>query len=139
MGKINQQDNFQAKFGFCLRSSAIFYIPPKPVKTSLVLSDYWKFKNNLEVFLIANYRSMEGIIKERRQISFNNKTVVELEIGDNFHGSCEIEAFSNTDLRIPYSAIMAVYESDESISMVHSYSRIYSQIEIPRTEFFDNK
>jgi len=130
LGKINQQDNYQANFGFCLRSSSIFYIPPSPVKTSIVFSNYWKFKNNLEVFLIANFRNMEGKLIKREKVIFDNKTVVELEIRDGFSGSCEIESFSNKDLRIPYSAIMIVYESAESISMVHSYSRIYSQIEL---------
>lgn len=33
-------------------------------------------------------------------------------------------------MRIPYAAIMAIYESTESISMVHSYARAYSQHEI---------
>ena len=120
MGKINQQDNFQRNFGYCLRSSSIFYTPG-PVKTNIVISDYWKFKNNLDVFLIANYRDMEGQLLKREQLSFNNKTVIEIDFENSFYGSCEIEAFSNKDLRIPYSAIMVVYESDESISMVHSY------------------
>ena len=45
-------------------------------------------------------------------------------------GSCEVEAFSACDLRIPYSAIMGVYETKDAITMVHSYSRTYSQIEV---------
>ncbi len=55
---------------------------------------------------------------------------IELNIPENLVGSCEIEAFSNTNLRIPYSAIMVVYEGKKSISMVHSYSRTYSRMEV---------
>ena len=130
MSKINQQDNYKNNFGYCLRSSSIFFIPPEPVKTSFILSDYWKFKNNLEVVLIANFRNMDGSLVKREKIKFIDKIVVELECPLGLFGSCEIEAFSNQDLKIPYSAIMAVYESQESISMVHSYSRVYSRLEI---------
>ena len=130
MSKINQQDNFKNNFGYCLRSSSIFFIPPEPVKTSFVLSNYWQFKNNLEVFLIVNYRNMMGYLVKREKINLKDKLVVELKSPKGLSGSCEIEAFSNKDLKIPYSAIMAVYESKESISMVHSYSRVYSKSEI---------
>ena len=69
MVKINQKDNYEANFGFCPRSSSIFYVPPKYIKTSLVLSNYWSFKNNIKVFLIASYRKMNGdLLKENRLI-----------------------------------------------------------------------
>ena len=109
MSKINQQDNYKNNFGYCLRSSSIFFIPPEPVKTSFILSDYWKFKNNLEVVLIASFRNMDGSLVKREKIKFINKIVVELECPLGLFGSCEIEAFSNQDLKIPYSAIMAVF------------------------------
>ena len=121
--KIIQKDNYNNNFGFCLRSSSIFYIPPKPVKTRIVFSNYWKFKNNIDVFILINYREINGNIVKRESINFEDKNVIEIEFPEDFTGSCEIEAFANKDLKIPYSAIMAVYESDNSISMVHSYSR----------------
>ena len=130
MVKINQKDNYEANFGFCPRSSSIFYIPPKHIKTSLVLSNYWSFKNNIKVFLIASYRNMNGDLLKREHINFDGKNVAELNIPEKLIGSCEIEAFSNTNLRIPYSAIMVVYEAKKSISMVHSYARVYSQMEV---------
>ena len=130
MVKINQKDNYQANFGFCLRSSSIFYLPPKHIKTSLVLSNYWSFKNNIKVFIIASYRRLNGDLVKREKVDFNGKNVAELNIPEKLTGSCEIEAFSNTNLRIPYSAIMVVYEGKKSISMVHSYSRVYSPMEI---------
>lgn len=48
----------------------------------------------------------------------------------NFEGSVEVEVFAIRNMRIPYAAIMAVYECKDSISMVHSYTRTYSQHEI---------
>ena len=45
-------------------------------------------------------------------------------------GSVELKALANEDIRIPYAAFMAIYETDQSISMVHSYSRSYSVWEI---------
>tara|TARA_Y100000739_G_scaffold228951_1_gene242147 strand:- start:319 stop:1737 length:1419 start_codon:yes stop_codon:yes gene_type:complete len=130
LSKINQQENFKSNFGYCLRSSSIFFIPQEPVKTLFIFGDYWKFKNNLEVFVLASYRDMDGNLVKRVKVNFIDKMVVELECPQGLFGSCEIEAFSTKDLKIPYSAIMAVYESKESISMVHSYSRVYSQQEI---------
>ncbi len=129
MSKINQTENFNANFGYCLRSSSIFYIPPNPVKTKIILSNYWHFKNNISVFILANYRNMNGELIERKELKFNEKNVFEI-YPKNFTGSCEIETFSSNDLRIPYSAIMVVYETEDSISMVHSYSRVYSNLEV---------
>ena len=134
--KINQKDNYNKNFGFCLRSSSIFYIPPKPFRTSIILSDYWKFKNDIDVFILINYREISGNLIKRESIKFEGENVIQLEIPEDITGSCEIEAFANKDLKIPYSAIMAVYESDNSISMVHSYSRVYSQIELEDKKLF---
>ena len=33
-----KEDNFAKRFGFCIRSSAIFYIPGKSVKTKIILN-----------------------------------------------------------------------------------------------------
>ena len=38
--------------------------------------------------------------------------------------------FGNSNLRIPYAAIMAIYETKKSVSMVHSYARNHSLQEI---------
>ena len=130
MAKIMQSDNYAAKFGYCLRSSSIFYVPPQPISTSIVVSNYWSFKNNLRVFLLVNWRSMNGDLIRRESVEFDGKNVSTLSPPPGFSGSCELEAFSSQDLRIPYSAIMVIYETRESVSMVHSYSRTYSQIEV---------
>ena len=73
---------------------------------------------------------MSGELVRRDSINLEGKNVKTLSPPSNFCGSCEVEAFSAHDLRIPYSAIMGVYETRDSISMVHSYSRTYSQIEV---------
>ena len=129
MAKILQSDNYAAKFGYCLRSSSIFYVPPQPISTSIVVSNYWSFKNNLRVFLLVSWRNMNGDLIRRESVEFDGKNVSTLSPPPGFSGSCELEAFSSQDLRIPYSAIMVIYETRESVSMVHSYSRTYSQIE----------
>ena len=130
MAKIIQSDNYNANFGYCLRSSSIFYVPPEPIVTSIVLSNYWSFKNQLKVFLLVNWRSMKGDLLRRDSIDLESKNVETLSPPKDFCGSCEVEAFSANNLRIPYSAIMGVYETRNSISMVHSYTRTYSQIEV---------
>ena len=129
MSKINQSENFNSDFGYCLRSSSIFYLPPFPIKTKIILSNYWFFKNNINVFILASFRNMKGKLIKREELKFKNKNVIEID-SQNIVGSCEIEAFSSVDLKIPYSAIMVVYETAKSISMVHSYSRLYSSLEI---------
>ena len=130
MSKISQSDNYTANFGYCFRSSSIFYVPPQPISTSIVVSNYWSFKNNIKVFLLVNWRDMRGNLVRRESVNFDKKNVSTISPPSEFSGSCEVEAFSGQDLMIPYSAIMGVYETKESVSMVHSYSRTYSQIEV---------
>jgi len=73
---------------------------------------------------------MKGDLLRRDSIDLESKNVETLSPPKDFCGSCEVEAFSANNLRIPYSAIMGVYETRNSISMVHSYTRTYSQIEV---------
>ena len=40
------------------------------------------------------------------------------------------EIFSKKDLAIPYAAVMAIYKTEKSTSMTHSYARSYSKREI---------
>lgn len=128
---INQADNFAGAFGEVLRSSAIFWVKnSKTLKTTISFSNYWKFKNSNDVYLLINLRKLNGDLVSRKVVDFDIKAVCNFSPPDNFEGSVEVEAFSNKNMRIPYAAIMAVYESPDSISMVHSYARAYSQHEI---------
>ncbi len=130
MGRfINQEANFAADFGIAYRSSAIFY-KPKNVRTTISFSNYWDFKNNLKVGLLASVRDMKGKLVFRKELSFGESNVINYVVSEVDEGSVEIEAFSSSNLRIPYAAIMAVYETDKGVSMVHSYGRNHSLIEL---------
>ena len=133
--KISQQDNYAANFGIVLRSSAIFYYRyGQNCKTTLSFMDYWRVKNNLDITIVASVRGLDGTLLLREQLSFDSGTVCNYRPRPNdaeaFEGSIEIEAFGITNLRIPYAAVMAIYESPASVSMVHSYGRVYSAHEI---------
>lgn len=130
---ISQRDNFSSNFGIVLRSSAIFYYKvSNTIKTTISFMNYWKFKRDIEVCVIASTRTMEGKLILREQLTFDKGEVVNYRpsVQSRFEGSVEIEVFSTKNMAIPYAAIMAVYESEKGISMVHSYSRTYSPHEI---------
>ena len=126
---LDQNKNIKADFGYVFRSSAIFYIPPK-VKTTICISNYWKFKNNIKVILLMTIRNLQGKLISKQKLNFDNANVISISKFGVKEGSIEIEAFGNTNLRIPYAAIMAVYERNHSISMVHSYTRNHSLSEL---------
>ena len=126
---INQKDNYDANFGSVFRSSAIFY-KPKGVLTTVSFSNYWDFKNKIKVGIVITIRSLDGTLVSRREVNFVDRNVLNIEVSEVDEGSIEIEAFSSINLRIPYAAIMVVYETVNGISMVHSYSRNHSLIEI---------
>ena len=126
---IDQQQNYKALFGATFRSSAIFF-KPSGVKTTISFSNYWQFKNSLDVGIVVTTRLMDGSLASRTQVGFEDGSVLNIDVNEIDEGSIEIEAFSNNNLRIPYAAIMAVYETEASISMVHSYGRNHSLIEL---------
>ena len=126
---LNQNQNYLASFGPVFRSSAIFYIP-KNTLTTITVSNYWDFKNNLKIGLLFSVRDMNGRLIERSERYFNDSLVINVSDWPVAEGSVEIEAFGNCNLRIPYAAVMGVYETEKSVSMVHSYSRNHSLIEL---------
>ncbi len=128
---ISQADNYENKFGEVFRSSAIFWVKnSSQIHTTISFSNYWKYKNNIDVSILLNLRKLSGELIYRKNIDFEENFVCNYSPPEDFEGSVEIEAFSIKNMRIPYAAIMAIYESTESISMVHSYARAYSQHEI---------
>jgi hypothetical protein len=128
---ISQQDNYSANFGEVLRSSAVFWAKnDTQLKTTVSLTNYWKYKNGTDVNTLINLRDASALLIERIKVEFTSAEVFNYSPPPGFHGSVEIEAFSIKNLRIPYAAVMAVYECADSITMVHSYSRAYSQHEI---------
>ena len=131
--KISQKDNYQGNFGFAYRSSAIFYYKQSNTfKTTISFMDYWKPKRNIDVYILASIRSMDGTLVERKELHFEKGNVINFcdFAGDNFEGSVEMEIFSARNMVIPYSAIMVIYENQNSISMTHSYGRVYSPHEV---------
>lgn len=131
--EISQKDNYQGNFGYVYRSSAIFYYKQsKSFKTTISFMDYWKPKRNIEVYILVSRRLMDGTLHNRKEYKFEDGNVInycEL-IGEDFEGSVEVEIFSLINMVIPYSAIMVIYENINSISMTHSYGRVYSPHEI---------
>ena len=130
MGRfINQEDNFNADFGAAFRSSAIFF-KPKNIKTTISFSNYWEFKNGLKVGLLITLRDIKGVSISREKVTFGESNVINYQVLNIEEGSVEVEAFSSDNLRIPYAAIIVIYESKSGVSMVHNYARNHSLIEL---------
>ena len=132
--KISQVDNLIPNFGEVLRSSAVFYYRRAAAfHTTISFMDYWKAKRSLEVAIVASTRDMTGRLLRRERIGFDRGSVInyrpQLPPGD-VEGSVEIEIFAARNMVIPYSAIMAVYQSGRGLAMVHSYARSYSRHEV---------
>ena len=134
---ISQKDNYAGAFGLVYRSSANFYFrQSNTFKTTISFMDYWRIKRGISVMVVASTRSMDGKLLMREQLTFKNGSIINfspdmLRSGIAiFEGAIEIEVFASENMVIPYSAIMAVYEAENSISMVHSYSRTYSPHEV---------
>jgi hypothetical protein len=135
---IDQNKNYNADYGFINRSSAIFYILNKKIKTNVSILNYWKIKNNVDVVLLITYRELDGSIRKREIFNFNDKNVINIKKFPFTEGSIEIEAFGKQNLKIPYAAVMCVYENKNSISQIHSYTRNHSLIEIENKEALTN-
>jgi len=130
MGSVIDQDkNYKAEFGNVFRSSAIFYKPPG-IDTTMTVSNYWDFMNSLQIGLMFSIRSMRGELIRRHVRYFEDQNVLNFSVDEIEEGSVEVEAFGNRNLRIPYAAVMAIYETETSVSMVHSYGRNHSLTEL---------
>lgn len=128
---ISQKDHYAGNFGDVYRSSALFWArSDEHLKTTVSLTNYWKYKNNTDVAVVLNLRDMGGKLLGRQRVDFADAEVFNYTAPFGFAGSVEVEAFAAKNLRIPYAAVMGVYEAADSVSMVHSYSRAYSQHEI---------
>ena len=131
---LKQEDNYQKNFGIAYRSSTIFYFKKsKHFSTTINYMNYWPIKMSMEVMVIASLRNMEGKLISRERVNFGNGMVVNYSPKINsevFEGSLEMEAFAANNLLIPFIAMLVIYESEESVSMVHGYTRNYSPHEI---------
>ncbi len=118
-----------------IRSSAIFYFKQGAGwRTTISFMNYWRLKRELEVSVFASVRDESGALVRRERLSFDAGQVVDyaptIPGRPEAEGSVEIEVFCLNNMRIPYAAVMAVYETARGVSMVHSYARTYSPHEI---------
>ena len=74
---IDQKKNFSNNFGTIYRSSAIFYIP-KNIKTTISISNYWEFKNNVIVGIVVSIRKLNGKLYSRYEKNFKNSNIINL-------------------------------------------------------------
>jgi hypothetical protein len=133
MVEINQRRSFTEGFGDVLRSSAIFYVcQAKNLSTTINFMNYWKAKRGIDVVVVASTRRMDGTLLGRTRLDFDSGEVINFrpDLGSDTEGSVEIEILSIDNLVFPYPALMAFYETDKTVSMVHSYARAYSPQEL---------
>lgn len=120
---LSQADAFRRSETSVRRASALFYHRPGTLYSVL---DYWHLKRGLEVELTATVREMNGSLVEKERLTFDAAPVVNYRPKLARDGSVEIEAISSSNLVIPYAAVMAVYETSDSLGLLHSYTRAYS-------------
>ena len=134
MGKVkkfNQTSGISKQDSYNYASSTFYYKNNSKIKTIISFLDYWNIKNSLKVDIEATTFNMSGklICKEKIDLSNANvKNIYPLN-KKNGEGAIEIKIFSKVNLRVPYAAIMGIYETKFGISAVHSYSRYYYQQE----------
>lgn len=131
--KIPQSTFFAADYGLIYRASGIFYYKVTDTFRSTVsFLNYWNIRQGVEVGVIGTLRDMDGRLVDRQELSFGDSSVINFRPTPPqipFEGSVEIEIFANRNLKVPFAALMGIYEASDSISMVHSYARSYSNIE----------
>lgn len=130
---IDQKQNYAAAFGLIFRSAAIFWATTRDgAITTISFMNYWRIKRGLDVAVVLTTRAMDGRLISREAVDWSGRAVVNhlVDLQGETEGSIEIEVFSNRNLVIPYPAIMAVYETADGLSMVHSYGRVYSPMEV---------
>lgn len=131
--KIPQSTFFAADYGLIYRASGIFYYKVTDTFRSTVsFLNYWKIRQDIDVGIIGSLRDMNGRLVNRQELSFDDCSVINFRPTPPqvpFEGSIEIEIFANQNLKVPFAALMGIYEAPDSVSMVHSYARAYSNIE----------
>jgi hypothetical protein len=130
---ISQSDRFAKNHGQVFRSSGIFYYrSASAFRSTITLWNHFKHKNATAVALLASVRDMTGKLLIRETLDFAAGEVINYSpfADENFEGSVEIEAFSAQNLKIPFTAISAIYEAAQSACLIHAYGRVYSSHEI---------
>ncbi len=131
--RISQSDRFAKNHGHIFRSSGTFYYRAgKDFRSTLTLWNHFKLKNGADAAILASVRDMAGKLVLREALGFDAGEVINYSpfAGEDFEGSVELEAFSARNLKIPFTAISALYEAPRSACLVHAYGRAYSTHEI---------
>ena len=116
----------------CNLSSSIFWFENnKNMRTIISFLNYWKIKNNLKANIEAITYCSNGNILERKNVTFDKGNVLNLcpLNGKTGKGSIEIKITSKANLKIPYAAIVGIYETKFGLTAVHSYTRLYYEKE----------
>ena len=75
MALIKQSDNFTANFGLTF-AVALFWVPLE-LPRSLVLSNYWKYKNNIQnIAIVVTFRRLNGTLIAREVPVFGGSDVL---------------------------------------------------------------
>lgn len=124
------------------RSSAIFpVLHQKDVSSRVLFLGYWMLKRNIDKIAgIVTLRSNEGSTIARQLLTITEAKAYSLELEDflkisqlteyeNFHGTLEIEFYSNSNLVFPYPAVVVNYYGPAFSSVVHTAQRIYNDFE----------
>lgn len=129
------------------RSSAVFPVYlRKGTDVHIVFLNYWTIKNNIpKEMLSVNiriYNELGNLIKintlekleNHNQISIKNLLQENKEI-ENFDGSVHIEIISTKNLRFQFPGIIAVYQSNNMFSAVHSAGRVKNSDEVQKIAY----
>jgi len=140
---IDQSDQHKPLgFGDVIRSSGVFYYRKDDhFNTTITFMNYWAAKRGLQVTVMASLRSMSGELIKRERLSFEDGQVINYSPEPPtlpFEGSVEIEIFALENMAIPFAAINVVYETENSISLTHNYTRTYSPHEIEEGRTISN-
>lgn len=124
------------------RSSAIFpVLHQEGVSSRVLFLGYWMLKRNIDKIAgIATLRSNEGVTLARQLLTITEAKAYSLELEDllemselgvpkEFHGTLEIEFYSNSNLVFPYPAVVINYYGPAFSSVVHTAQRVYNDFE----------
>jgi hypothetical protein len=118
------------------RASALFYaVVGKAITTRVSFLNYWREKNNNpDVGVMLTIRDAQGAKRARtytrlREMTYSFDLRDFVEVGEEFCGSIEVEAFSGEDLKFQFPGLSVFYETPRGVSYVHTNQRVYNSVE----------
>lgn len=135
--KVSQN---KLKQNVAFSSSGIFYAYSDDANdTRVTFLNHFLLKRNIKnITALITFRDLEGNSISNKTMNINQESTYSLscreEVG-HFEGSVEVEFFSSVNVVVPFTAIVAVYEFENSICQIHSVSRVYSKTEMENRKF----